>query len=401
MNNDDYYRGYGTLSEKPLKGLVNLPQGTSKAKYDLEKHPYFTRWQDPASGIVSYVLTERVAPVQMPFYFTNSSMSADGEYLWFYVGFPPNPHRHLGRVTLNPEKPDIKWFPQSCFNSISPLVSPDSKGIYFFSDTKLVYMDTEGETKIVSEIPMDYINFRHVYYVSTHLSISADGKYFIVDGHIGNDFFVATIEVNGGKFKLLHEFPNVHDHALFSPVDPKQFLIPRDWQRNPATGKYEFMEKRLWTMDIDQTYYNPLCPDLWEGRMTDTAHEWYSKDGIVCFVDYKKGAFEVNPNTKEIHHIWKCPLLCHAHSNGDRTKFCGDLNPYLWHQQPLKLLYFDRIKNTQLEIVSAMPQPPIPRQPFHLDPHPHFSPDEQWIIYMTTVNGTVDVAVTPIEQFNH
>ena len=396
---DDYYNGYGELSKTPLAGLVKLPQLSPQAKYDLGKHPFFTRWQDPASGIESYILTERVAPVQFPFYFTNSSISPDGEYLWFYTAFPPNPHRYLGRVSLNPDKPDIKWFPQSFFHTSSPMVSPDSKGVFFFNGPQLIYMDNEGKTKIAGDIPGDYINNRHIYWISSHLSISADGKYFLVDGCIGNDFFVGTIETATGKFNLLHEFPNVHDHALFSPVNPKQFLFPRDWRRNPVTGKYEFMERRLWVMDIDRTYYKPLCPDLWESRNANTAHEWYSKDGIVCFVDYAKGVFEVNPDTKEIFHVWKCPLLCHAHSNGDRTKFCGDLSPYYWHKQPLKILYFDRIKNTQKEIVSAMPQPPMPRSPYHLDPHPHFSPDEQWIIYMTTVNGKVDVAVTPTAQF--
>ena len=49
-------------------------------------------------------------------------------------------------------------------------------------------------------------------------------------------------------------------------------------------------------------------------------------------------------------------------------------------------------------IVSAMPPPPMSRDPYHLDPHPHFSPDDSQIIYMTTVLGNIDVAVTPVEQ---
>ena len=397
---DDYYKGYEPMSQKTaLPGLVKLPKVVQKAKYDLAKHPYFTEYKDPASGIVSYVLTERVAPVQFPFYFTNSSMSNDGEYLWFYVAFPPNPHLFLGRAALNPEKPDIKWFPQAYFSGASPMVSPDSKGVYFFNGPSLIYMDNEGKTEVVGSIPADYINNRYIYWVSTHLSISADGKYFLVDGCIGNDFFVATMEAATGKFKLIHEFPNVHDHALFSPVDPKQFLFPRDWRRNPATGKYEFMERRLWVMDIDKTYYKPLCPDLWESQNANTAHEWYSKDGIVCFVDYAKGVFEVNPNTREIVHVWKHDLICHAQSNGDRTKFCADASPYYWKEIPLKILYFDRTKKSQQEIVSAMPPPPMERDPYHLDPHPHFSPDEQWIIYLSTVKGNIDVAVTPVAQF--
>ena len=395
---ENIYPGYGKVSDKKLPGMIAGRSFAGKKKYDLGKHPFFTRWEDPASGAVSFILTERVAPVQFPFYFTNSSMSADGEYLWFYAAFPPNPHKFLGQVALNPEKADIKWFPQSLFEDASPMVAPDSSGVYFFSHTSLIFMDVDGNCREVGRIPEEYINHRHLYRICTHLSISADGKYFLVDGCFGNDFFVALMDVKSGEFKLLHEFPYMHNHGQFSPVDPGKFLLPRDWRRNPTTGKYEFMEIRLWLMDIDGGSYRPLCPDLWEGHITNTAHEWFSKDGIVCFVDYAQGVFECDPETKELCHAWKRPV-CHAHCNGNRTKYCGDQTPYGWKINPVELLYFDREKNQENHIVTAMPAPPIPRNPYHLDPHPHFSPDEQWVIYMTTVNEKIDVAVSPVDQF--
>jgi hypothetical protein len=31
----------------------------------LAEHPHFTPWTNPVSGVVSYVLTERVAPVHL------------------------------------------------------------------------------------------------------------------------------------------------------------------------------------------------------------------------------------------------------------------------------------------------------------------------------------------------
>ena len=58
---------------------------------DIAKHPYFTEWIDPESGVRSYVLTKKLAPLQQSFYFTNSSFSADEQYLWFYAAFPPSP----------------------------------------------------------------------------------------------------------------------------------------------------------------------------------------------------------------------------------------------------------------------------------------------------------------------
>lgn len=369
-----------------------------KIKYDLSKHPFFEKWQDPESGVVSYVLKERVAPVQFPFYFTNPSVSPDGEYLWFYAAFPPCVQRFLAYVRLNPEKPEIKLFPQAIFSGASPMVAPDSSGVYFTNDKNLCFIDVAGNVRVVASIPDDYIGFRYLYRNSTHLSLSCDGEWFLTDGEVGDVTFIALFHAKTGEFKLLHEFPFRHNHAAFSPVNPKQFVCPKDWRRNYTTGKYEWMEHRLWVMDIDQTYYRPLCPDFWEGHTGNTAHEWWSNDGKICYVDYDNGVFEVDPDTREQKHIWKRPL-CHAHCNGDKTLFCGDQTPYIWNvERPLELLFYNQPEDKETHIVSAMPPPPRPRAPYHLDPHPHFSPDGSLIIYMTTVRNEIDVAVTPVDQ---
>ena len=328
--------------------------------YDLSKHPFFEKWVDPVSGVKSFILKERVAPVQMSFYFVNSSISPDGEYLWFYVGFPPCQERFLAYVRLNPKKTEIKFFPQGLFWGESPMISPDSSGVYYMSHKNLCFINPAGETKIIGSIPEDYIANRYLFRSATHLTLSCDGEWFLTDGQVGDVCFIALIHAKTGDFKLLHEFPYFHDHSAFSPINPKQFICPRDWRRNAYTGKYEWMESRLWVMDIDQTYYRSLCPDLWEGHGVNTAHEWWSKDGKICFVDYENGIFEVDPDTSERNHIWKRPI-CHAHCNSNRTLFCGDQTPYFWNNdQALELLFFNKNTGKEKHIVSAMPPPPMP-----------------------------------------
>jgi hypothetical protein len=61
----------------------------------------------------------------------------------------------------------------------------------------------------------------------------------------------------------------------------------------------------------------------------------------------------------------------------------------------VQILLYDRKNQRETPIVSAMPQPPMPREPYHLDPHPHFSSNDEFIVYMTTVNNMIDVAITP------
>ncbi|MBO7741150.1 MAG: hypothetical protein J6S21_01220, partial [Victivallales bacterium] len=229
------------------------------------------------SGIVSYILTKRLSPVQKPMYFTNSSISPNGEYLVFYTHFPPSKGGFLAMLSLNPEDPWIEFYPETRGAGI-PMFAPDSSGLYFMLGTRLCFKPIRGETKVIGSIPEDYIKGRYLYRNVTHLSLSADGKWFLGDGEVGDDTFIYLMDAKTGEFKLLHEFNYRHNHAAFSTVNPKQFLIPRDWRRDASTGKYEFMENRLYVMDVDQTYYRSLNPDFWEGKDGDTAHEWWSQE---------------------------------------------------------------------------------------------------------------------------
>ena len=50
-----------------------------------ETSRHFEEWTDPASGVVSYVLKTHVAQQQQTFYFTNRSMTKDGQFLWSHA----------------------------------------------------------------------------------------------------------------------------------------------------------------------------------------------------------------------------------------------------------------------------------------------------------------------------
>jgi hypothetical protein len=376
--------------------------------FDLSKHPYFERWVDPKSGVISYILMERVAPLQQAFYFTNSSVSADERWLWFYASFPPNRHPTLGCVCLDPATPMIRHFPQAGFLPTSPLVAPEGNAAYFCMANSVYKVSWDGTVKVVCTLPREYVRYRHLGRLATHLSLSADGKYFLLDGELGNFWWVGLGDVQTGAVKVLREFSVHHDHAQFSPTDPKLFLIPRDHWNDKVSGQRFYLDHRLWLMDIDQTRYEPVRPKDWYDHNSNATHEWWSKDGLVCWVDYKKGTYECDPYSLETKHVWKRGI-CHAHCSSDRQYWCADENPYKWSTQPVEILFYDRRKGTERAIVSAMPPPPVsqelyrleppycPRDLYHLDPHPHFSPRDSWVVYTTMVRGQVDVALAPVE----
>ncbi|MBR0158998.1 MAG: hypothetical protein IJM24_07945 [Clostridia bacterium] len=80
----------------------------------------------------------------------------------------------------------------------------------------------------VCEIDPKYIAGRYLFRGATHLSLSADGQKLLIDGQLGNQWFVATGDPKTGRVEVINEFPRMYNHAQFSPVDPKLFSMAQD-----------------------------------------------------------------------------------------------------------------------------------------------------------------------------
>jgi hypothetical protein len=372
--------------------------------FDLSRHPLFREWCDPVSGQRSYVLTERVAPIQQSFYFTNPGISADERWCWLYCAFPPSPARTLGVVSLDPDNPVIRHFPASQFEDASPMVSPEGDGVYFTQQlgsgderTAAVWkMGMDGRPAVVALCDPDWLGNRTIDRLSTHLSMSADKRYLLLDGRIGRRWFVALADLQEGTIRPLHHFAQKYNHALFSPDDPELFLIAQDW-RFSSEGTVLDLDHRTWIMDTRKTFFRPIRPDLWYGHGARPTHEWWSAPGKIAWVDYDEGVFEWDRTSGRTEHIWPGPK-CHAHCDPTRRRWCADQSPYEWPGKPCELLLLDRESGRETHIVKAMPPPPVPRKWYHLDPHPQFSPKGTWVCYTTTVMGTVDVALHPVPE---
>ncbi len=361
----------------------------------LDKHPYFTRWTDPQSGVASYLLTERLAPLLQSFYFTNRCLSPDQRLLWFLAGFPPSPSRTLGVVGLDPERPFIRHFPQAQFNEESPMVDPEGNGIFFCARESVWHMDLEGKTRAVCTLGNDYIQNRQLRRLATHLSLSADGRFFLLDGEVGNHWFVGLGDRASGEVRILKEFAHHHNHAQFSPVDPELFTIAQDWFHDKVSGRRFHYDNRIWLMDVHNRRFEGLTPDTYCGHLKGISHEWWSKDGRICWVDYDQGAFEYDLETRQATRLWARPL-CHVHCNDTRELWCADQSPYFWRDKPCEVLFLDRNSGRESTIASALPLPGVPRGWYHIDPHPQFSPQGDLICYTSTALGGVDVALCPV-----
>jgi len=365
---------------------------------DLARHPYFEPWTDPSSGVLSYLLVERVAPLQQSFYFTNPGVSADGRWLWFYAAYPPSPQRMLAVVGLDPDEASIRVFHDTCFWSASPMVAPEGDAACFCSRDAVWRKGLDGSIERLCRLPAEMkADVRgRLTHLGTHLTLSADGKHFLLDGRIGNQWFVALGDPRGGGVEVLHTFQRHYNHAQFSPTDPELFMIAQDWWVDPDSCVYHGLHHRIWLMDTRGRRFEPLRPTDWYARTAKGSHEWWSADGWVCWTDYERGAHECRPDGGEPTLIWPGPL-CHTHCDPTRRYFCADQSPYQWPARPCEVRFFDRQAGREVHVVTAMPPPPIDRKGYHIDPHPQFSPCGGLVVYTTTVRGRVDVAVAPVE----
>lgn len=258
------------------------------------------------------------------------------------------------------------------------------------------FITADGRQVEIGRLPEELIKDRAVTRVASNISLSADGKYILLDSAIGNSWTVSLMELKTGKVEKLHWFSRHYGHAQFSPTDPELFLIDQDWWRDSISGEYFPFDNRIWLMDTKGTRFEPLLPDAWVQHNSYICHDFWSQQGKLCWIDYNTGAFECDLASREVVHVWKTPL-CHAHCNADGSLWCADQTPYRWDTEPCQVKFFNRQTGMEVNIFSALPKPPVDRRKYHLDPHPSFSPNGRWITSFTTVRGQGDVAVTETE----
>lgn len=364
----------------------------------LADHPLFEVFTDPRSGVVSYLLKEVVAPVQQSFYYTQASLSADERWLWLMAAWPPAPARTLAVVSLDPAKPVVRTFPQAQFPTALPLIAPDG-GVWFGAGASIHHMDLEGRTTLAFTLPDDFLAGRRLDRLATHLSLSAEGRFLLLDGAVGDRWFVGTAELATGGFRLIREFDTYHNHALFSPVHPERVTIARDQHRHPFTGVFTHHTQRTFLMDTNGSDYICINPQFPCSPFHGACHEWWTRDGRIAYIDYDTGAYCYDPESGATTHVWKEPL-CHAHCSGDRRFWCADQSPYFWRERPCQVLFYDTATDCRVEIQSAMPMPGTDywatRSTYHIDPHPQFSPRDSCVVYTATVGRRATVALTPI-----
>lgn len=362
-----------------------------------ESSRLFSRWRDPGSGVESLLLTERVAPHQQSFYFTNPSFSADGRFLWLYLAFPPSPGRLLGCLDFATES--LRAFPETQFLNASPLVAVDTGTVYWNSAAELWRRgpDPAARPELLNALPDKLIRGRTPHRTATHLTWRADHQAMNFDLEVGHEWHVGEFPLDGSPPQVWQSFDRCYNHGQFSPTDPDLQLINQDSWRDVVTG-----QARGYNGATDQRYgYNRRMWLLRRGQAAEPifpeetplhGHEWWDPDGRhVWYVHYGVGTEIVDIQTRARRLVWPSRRVSHSHSDRTGRYLVSDV----CHER-LHVSFINLATGREVVIAGDLPPPPPESRCHHVHPHPQFCAGDRYVAYTTTALGRVDFALAEV-----
>jgi hypothetical protein len=373
--------------------------GRKSAVKTPETSRLFTRWRNPASGVESLILTERLAPVQKTFYFTNPSFTTDGRFLWVVCMFPPEGGMHatplLGVVDF--ERDEMRVFHETQFSSASPMIDPVSGEVYWGNDLDLWKRGPHSGDKpvLVNHFPKELAKGRSPDRIATHLTFSADHKSLNIDAMFGKECFIGDMPLDGSPMRLWQKFDGwFYDHGQFSPTDPDLQMFAHEYWQDHASETFEPLRPyhRMWLIRRGEK-----ARPILRAPVSHSGHEWWDADGKhVWYVHYGVGVKKVDIATGEEKVVWP-GRLSHAYSDRTGRYLVADkmADPVV---SDCHVVFRNLATGKEVEIVNRPPLAAGLTQCRHLHPHPHFCRNDRYIAYTTTVHDRVDVALTPTAE---
>ena len=365
-----------------------------------ETSPLFTPWQEPQSGVVSYVLTARCAPWQQLFYFCTPVNSDDGRYMWLGCAYPPRIGYVMGRVDFLTG--EAQAFPETNYSAY-PYVDPHT-GEAWYAQKRSLYRRGPGASDPVIEvgrIGTEWFGGRPIHKLSNHVHMSGDRKWINLNMDTGDSWHVGAMETATGRFELWDSFDVNVNHSQYNPTDPDLIMFAEDHWVDRKSGVYTHYKNRIWTVRRGEKA-KPLVPDNPRGdRLT---HEWWSRDGRkIWFVDYDLGTFRYDLATGAAECLWPGGT-CHSESDATDMLLAGDIGTYEWQTKAVRVAFYNRYTGREVDILSDWTSPnklaylkPFELVfPYHFHAHPQFILNDELIAYNTTVFGRPDVALVRV-----
>ena len=382
-----------------------------------ETSKHFKKYTDE-SGVVSYILTTRVAPIQQGPYFTNPGMTPDGRFMWFGCTCPPSSQKfravidfetdeifvHHGTVGANNpwvlENGDVCFAYGAGIYKVSPHDTLNYTQLFDASSISRVVKDRFDKNP-KGDIPNCGVN-------PGHLSIcEADGKTALVDplykAFPGTR--IGSVDITTGKFTEWTKVEGwICNHAAINPKNPDLGIVAEDFWVDPRDGMFHCIRTlpdgsacRIVLVTRDGGY--EIVPPMFKGL---TTHEWWSADGRAVYsVDMTNGLCRYDLETK----TWELRVpgkAWHGHSSADEKYYVSDIDlveeNYRGCESRVRFYNFETKKDVFIVTKNPAWNDREHQNPYHMDPHPHFTCGGKYVCHTTTVDGNIDVALTPMQQ---
>ncbi|MXV17348.1 oligogalacturonate lyase family protein [Hufsiella ginkgonis] len=229
-------------------------------------------------------------------------------------------------------------------------------------------LNNDEERKILQQYPQKSQYFNRIY-----------------DAHLLNSIF--TIEAKTGAMKVIHEENNWLGHIQFSPTDPNILLfchegpwekVDRIWRYNIASTETTLMHKRTMPMEIaGHEFFSPKGETIWFDLQKPKGKTFF-----LSGTDVKTGkevaTYEMTANEWSIHFATTPSQDLFAGDGGDPTQVARAADGmwiYAFYPDGKKFRS-ERLVNMKGHDYRA------------LEPNVHITPDNKWVVFGGTFEGT-------------
>jgi oligogalacturonide lyase len=335
-------------------------------------------------------------------YFTYPSFSADSRFALIDVQFDDK-WRHLFNfdfqtMAVHPLVVDRMTQDQ--------VVAPKSGNLYYLADCAVWVIDLRGAgpPRKIADLPAKWcpgagfsVNANETLIAGASSDVDAPvttapgalpkGGEQTFSQHKPNVLF--TIDIKTGAVKVIHRINTWLGHVQFSPTDPELLIFCHE-------GPWEKVD-RIWTVRIGKSepeiFYKRTEPREIVGHefwAPDGKSIWFQQDFRDLKTEYLTGQdiatgkltqYPIPGGGHAIHYTWS-PDGAFLIGDGTGkleaagTKSPGDADKYLSMLIP---------QNGQLKVVHLCC---LKKNDYSIEPNPHVSPDNRWVIFTATLFGT-------------
>ncbi len=379
--------------------------------HTIENSRHFTKQIDPKSGMIFYTLSTRVAPIQQGFYFINSGCDDSRRYVWFYCAFPPASGHCAGVVDFASD--EVRFFPDTYGSGW--MVDPLTGELYWGNDSGIYRRSASpyDSPHLVAKKPPELARGRSM--GGTHLTFSPDRSELLIDVQSPLGSYIGTVDVATGEYRHWYKTePGIpYNHAQFCPTNPDLVMVAHEGSPDPKTGKHvspactpEGIYPRLQLISRDGTR------EMRTPLNNYATHECWSADGKSIYYCSKQHIAIDFLGESKAESVAYIPIeggngTWHAHATRDGSAYIVDgshPNRGLtwWRGCPSNVRFYNVATKKLVDLLSYNPEvngwTPENPSPYHIDPHPRFVRDDEWVSFTTTVNGRVDLALAPTAQ---